>query len=63
MLEKIFICFKLVDADVEHSKLNRKEKKTNLKKTLDIKNWNVNIIKVRETKVSNSKEQQVHSQL
>ena len=45
MLEKIFICFKLVDADVEHSKLNRKEKKTNnqkqktnLKKTLDIKN-------------------------
>ena len=38
MIEKIFICFKLVDADVEHSKLNRKEKKTNLKKTLDIKN-------------------------
>ncbi len=29
MLEKIFICFKLVDADVEHSKLNKKRKKIN----------------------------------
>lgn len=37
MLEKFFICFKLVVTDVEHSKLNRKEKKINLKKTLDIK--------------------------
>lgn len=26
MLEKIFICFKLVDADVEHSKQNKREK-------------------------------------